>query len=72
VLRFTMELTDADMEPVVAEYAAQGIGVTQTGQFFQDFHFYLDTEPRVDFIYELGNCPVQDLPAGSYTVYPPA
>ena len=42
-----------------------------TGQFFKDFHFYLDTEPRLDFVYELGNCPVQELPAGAFTVYPP-
>ncbi len=64
------KISDADMDSVVADYARRGIGVTQTGQFFRDFHFYLDTEPRLDFIYELGNCPLQELPAGSYSVYP--
>jgi methylmalonyl-CoA/ethylmalonyl-CoA epimerase len=56
---------------VLSGYRAKGIGVTQTGQFGADFHFYLDTERQLDFIYELGNCPVQDLPAGTFTVYPP-
>ena len=65
------KIPDADMAAVVEDYAGRGIAVTQTGQFFKDFHFYLDTEPRVDFIYELGNCPVQDLPADAFTVYPP-
>lgn len=65
------KIEEKDFAPVLAGYREQGIEVTQTGQFFADFHFYLDTEPGLDFIYELGNCPVQDLPAGAYTVYPP-
>ena len=56
---------------MLAAYQTLDIDVTQTGQFFADFHFYLDTEKKLDFIYELGNCPVQDVPAGIYTVYPP-
>jgi hypothetical protein len=63
-------IADEEMAAVVSGYKERGIPVTQTGQFFKDFHFYLDTEPVVDFIYELGNCPVQDLPEGSFTVYP--
>jgi hypothetical protein len=35
------------------------------------FHFYLDTEKKLDFIYELANRPVQDLPPRLYTIYPP-
>jgi hypothetical protein len=71
-LHHVKERIDEDkFEEVLAGYRAQGIAVTQTGQFHKDFHFYLDTEKTLDFIYELGNCPVQDLPAGSYTVYPP-
>jgi hypothetical protein len=65
------KIDDADMQRVVDGYAAMGIGVMQTGQFFRDFHFYLDTEPRLDFIYELGNCPVQDLPPDMFSIYPP-
>jgi hypothetical protein len=66
------QIADDDMASVVQDYADRGIPVTQTGQFFKHFHFYLDTESRLDFVYELGNCPVQDLPPGTYTVYPPA
>ena len=65
------KLPDATMESVVADYEARGIAVTQTGQFVKDFHFYLDTKPKLDFIYELGNCPAQDLPADMFTTYPP-
>lgn len=60
-----------DFEKVLAGYREVGIEVTQTGQFEADFHFYLDTEKKVDFIYELGNCPVQDLPPGLFKIYPP-
>jgi hypothetical protein len=59
------------MADVVADYEARGIAVTQTGQFVRDFHFYLDTEPKLDFVFELGNCPYQELPADMVSVYPP-
>jgi len=65
------KLPEDRMAAVVADYEARGIPVTQTGQFFADFHFYLDTEGRTDFIYELGNCPWQDLPPELVSVYPP-
>ncbi|CAM5777042.1 hypothetical protein LMIY3S_05837 [Labrys miyagiensis] len=65
------KIEERDFDAVLAGYKALDIDITQTGQFFADFHFYLDTEKKVDFIYELGNCPVQDLPAGMYTIYPP-
>jgi len=65
------KIDDSDMERVVADYRDHGIGVTQTGQFFRDFHFYLDTESKLDFIYELGNCPVLDPPPGMFSIYPP-
>lgn len=64
------KIEERDFDAVLADYRSQDIGVTQTGQFFADFHFYLDTEEKLDFIYELGNCPVQDLPAGTFTIYP--
>ena len=65
------KIEEKDFEAVLSGYKALDIDVTQTGQFFADFHFYLDTEKKLDFIYELGNCPVQDLPAGMFTIYPP-
>ena len=65
------KIADEDMTKVVADYEARGIKVTQTGQFVRDFHFYLDTEPRLDFVFELGNCPYQELPPEMVSVYPP-
>src|SRR6202034_2097255 len=43
----------------------------RTAQFVADFHFYLDTEPKLDFVYELGNCPYQDLSPDLVSIYPP-
>ena len=64
-------ITDDAIEGVVQEYRDKGIGVTQTGQFETDFHYYLDTEPKVDFIYELGNCPILQLTPDKFSTYPP-
>jgi methylmalonyl-CoA/ethylmalonyl-CoA epimerase len=64
-------ITDDAIEGVVQDYRDKGIGVTQTGQFETDFHYYLDTEPKLDFIYELGNCPKLELTADKYWTYPP-
>jgi Glyoxalase/Bleomycin resistance protein/Dioxygenase superfamily len=63
-------IADDAMEGVVQGYRDQGIGVTQTGQFETDFHYYLDTEPKLDFIYELGNCPILQLTPDKYWTYP--
>lgn len=65
------KLPDHKLSDVVAGYEKAGVAVTQTGQFVADFHFYLDTEPRLDFVYELGNCPYQDVPPDMVSVYPP-
>jgi methylmalonyl-CoA/ethylmalonyl-CoA epimerase len=61
---------DDAIEGVVQEYRDKGIGVTQTGQFETDFHYYLDTEPKLDFIYELGNCPILQLTSDKFSTYP--
>jgi methylmalonyl-CoA/ethylmalonyl-CoA epimerase len=63
-------ITDDAIEGVVQEYRDKGIAVTQTGQFETDFHYYLDTEPKVDFIYELGNCPILQLTPDKFSTYP--
>ena len=65
------KIADEDMAAVVGDWEARGFPVTQTGQFFKDFQFYFYSEARIDFVSELGNCPVQELPAGAFTVYPP-
>jgi 1,5-anhydro-D-fructose reductase (1,5-anhydro-D-mannitol-forming) len=64
-------IADEAIEGVLEEYRQKGIGVTQHGWFFTDFHHYLDTEPKLGFVYELGNCPALDLPPGIFTTYPP-
>lgn len=64
------KVSDEDLPGVLDEYASKGIPVMQTGQFDVDFHYYLDSAAKVDFIYELGNCPVYDLPADMYEIYP--
>ena len=63
-------IADDAIEGVVQEYRDNGIGVTQTGQFETDFHYYLDTEPKLDFIYELGNCPTLQLTPDKFSTYP--
>ena len=65
------KIADDRIGKVVEDYEAKGVAVTQTGWFVKDVHFYLDTEPKLDFIYELGNCPYQELPPDMVSVYPP-
>lgn len=64
-------IDDKDIEAVLSAYRDKGISVLQTGQFHEDVHYYLGTEPKLDFIYELGNCPILDLPADTVRIYPP-
>jgi methylmalonyl-CoA/ethylmalonyl-CoA epimerase len=64
-------ITDDATEGVLQEYRDKGIGVTQTGQFETDFHYYLDTESKLDFILELGNCPILQLTPDKFSTYPP-
>lgn len=65
------QFSEHDVGKVLADYAGKGVAVTLTGQFVRDFHVYLGTAPILDFVYELGNCPIQDLPPEMVTVYPP-
>ena len=65
------KVSEERLGKVIDEYRLNGVGVTQTGQFFSDFHFYLDTEPQLNFILELGNCPYQELPPDLVSIYPP-
>jgi methylmalonyl-CoA/ethylmalonyl-CoA epimerase len=59
-----------DIDRVLKEYREKGIEVTQTGQFKEDFHYYLNTEPKLNFVLELGNCPLLNLPKDEYPTYP--
>ena len=66
------KISEEATERVLEDYRRQGIRVTQTGKFKEDYHYYLDTEPALDFVLELGNCPVLNLPKDQFPVYPPA
>lgn len=52
------KIGDAQMAQELARYAGLGIGVMQAGVLDADTHVFLESEPVVDFIYELGNCAV--------------
>jgi methylmalonyl-CoA/ethylmalonyl-CoA epimerase len=68
---FKERISQDDIEGVLKEYQEKGIEVTQTGQFKEDFHYYLNTEPKLDFVLELGNCPLLNLPKDEFPIYPP-
>ncbi|MBV9274200.1 MAG: VOC family protein [Verrucomicrobia bacterium] len=61
-----------EIDRVLQEYQEKGIEVTQTGQFKEDFHYYLNTEPKLDFVLELGNCPILQLSEPECPTYPPS
>jgi len=67
---FKERISQDDIDAVLKEYKDKGIEVTQTGQFKEDFHYYLNTEPKLDFVLELGNCPLLELSKEEYPEYP--
>jgi hypothetical protein len=44
-----------DCQQAIAEYAKKGIEVIQSGRFGEDKFYYLDTEPTLGIVIELGN-----------------
>ncbi|HAH96404.1 MAG TPA: lactoylglutathione lyase [Firmicutes bacterium] len=48
-------LSDAEIPAALQEFADKGIRVLQTGWIDNDVHYYLDTEPTLGFVYEIGN-----------------
>jgi methylmalonyl-CoA/ethylmalonyl-CoA epimerase len=68
---FKERISQDDIDEVLNEYQERGIEVTQTGQFKEDFHYYLNTEPKLDFVLELGNCPLLNLAKDEFPTYPP-
>ena len=48
-------LPDELIPGVIADFAARGIPVTQTGWIDGDVHYYFDTKETLGYIYELGN-----------------
>ena len=68
---FKERISQNAIDEVLKECKEKGIEVTQTGQFKEDFHYYLNTEPKLDFVLELGNCPLLNLPKDEFPTYPP-
>lgn len=48
-------VSDERMPEILADFAAKGIKVLQTGWIDNDLHYYLDTEHLLGFVYEIGN-----------------
>jgi hypothetical protein len=67
---FKDRINQHNIDEVLKEYKEKGIEVTQTGQFKEDFHYYLNTESKLDFVLELGNCPILNLPKNEFPTYP--
>ena len=45
-----------DCAAAIEEYRKKGIEVIQSGKYDDDEFYYLDTEPQLGVLYELGNC----------------
>jgi methylmalonyl-CoA/ethylmalonyl-CoA epimerase len=65
------QVGDDELPGFLSGLRNRGIGVLQTGEFGPDVHYHLDTESKLQFIYEIGNCLPVDLPAGMASPYPP-
>ena len=50
------KVNDDDLEEILDKFKQKGIGVTVSGKFDEDVFIYLDTEPTLGMIYEIGNC----------------
>ena len=49
------QMYDEDMEKALKSYKEKGIDVIQSGKFGENIHNYLNTEPTLGIIYEIGN-----------------
>jgi len=50
------KVEDDEIEETVEKFKKKGVGVTVSGKFGEDVFLYLDTEPTLGIIYEIGNC----------------
>ncbi len=66
----TRYVSDENWEATLSEYESRGLKVMQTGQFHTDKHAYIQVEPNLNFILELGNCPPIELREDEFDMYP--
>jgi len=50
------KVNDDDIEEILEKFKQKGIEVILSGKFDEDVFYYLDTEPTLGMIYEIGNC----------------
>ena len=48
-------LPDEQIPKVIADFAARGMPIIQTGWIDGDVHYYFDSKETLGYIYELGN-----------------
>lgn len=63
-------VSDNNIEKDLNEYKQKGIEVIQSGKFDEDVFYYLDTEPTLGYLLELGNCGKVREPAKWYPFKP--
>jgi len=50
------KVEDDKIERTLEEFKEKGIDIIQSGKFDGDVFYYLDTEPTLGILYEIGNC----------------
>ena len=65
------QIGDDELPGFLKRLQSRGIEVLQTGDVGPDVHYHLDTAPKLDFVYEVGNCLPVELPASIVRTYPP-
>ena len=60
------KVDDDDIEETLKKFKEKEIEVIQSGKFDGDLFYYLDTEPTLGILYEIGNCGKVRLPERRY------
>jgi catechol 2,3-dioxygenase-like lactoylglutathione lyase family enzyme len=67
---FKEKVSDEEIPAALEDYRAKGIPVMQSGRFDVDTHYNLDSESKLGFVLELGNCAPMELADDMFSVYP--
>jgi hypothetical protein len=52
------------------QWRQKSINIYSLLDFGKNLHYYLDTENKLGFAYEIGNSPDLDIPADMYSIFP--